>query len=153
MRLRKYWKEVIQSRRRLNLGSLTDPPSNDLRPYASINLLGQQVSGLIDTGASISVAAAELASSLCNQHPSKLKRISSKLSTADGTNHDIKGKITTQITFRGRSELMDIYIIPTLSQNLYLGVDFVRKFHLAADLFTDTPLTPTISGILLKQTS
>lgn len=47
------------------VGSDSDKPKGDLRPYANITLCGKDVLGLVDIGASVSRISAELAEQSC----------------------------------------------------------------------------------------
>ncbi|KAH8357349.1 hypothetical protein KR084_007570, partial [Drosophila pseudotakahashii] len=74
--------------------------TKDWRPYAEVDLLGKQVRGLMDTGASISCIGGSLAANIVKD-TSKYKHIHASVSTADGNQQAIVGRISTSITFRG----------------------------------------------------
>jgi len=44
------------------------------------------------------------------------------------------GKVCLPVVYERRTEDIDIYIVPTLKQDLYLGIDFKRKFDLLPNL-------------------
>lgn len=56
-------------------------------------------------------------------------RIAAKVSTADSNKKEIIGKVRLPVCYHKRTEELDIYIVPTFKQNLYLGIDFWRKFN------------------------
>lgn len=49
--------------------------------------------------------------------------------------HSTLGKVSATAMLRESIANLEFWIIPRLSQNLHLGVDFVRAFNLAPDLF------------------
>ncbi|CAD7089964.1 unnamed protein product [Hermetia illucens] len=135
LRLRHYWMRIMRNRRLYYSAILTSRPINDIRPYADVTVLGERVSGLIDTGATVSCLASDFARKIINDGRYKWERLRIDLRTADGTSHSTVGRVSADITFRDRTESMSFLLIPSLTQNLYLGADFVRKFDLAPDLF------------------
>lgn len=61
---------------------------------------------------------------------SPYKKLSTIIKTADGKPQTIAGVFTTDIIFRGNSHPITIYIVPNLSQDLILGIDFWKMFNL-----------------------
>lgn len=51
--------------------------------------------------------------------------------TADGTAQRVLGYVEVEIEYSGKSKHMRLYVIPSLAQELYLGIDFWREFGLA----------------------
>jgi len=113
---------------------INDKPSDDFRPYASIKMFDTDVSGLIDTGATVSCIASDLARKILDIKPPVFDKIRIGIRTADGHKHAAVGTVTTNVFFRGQTQTMTFLVIPALSQNLYLGVDFCRIFGLAKDI-------------------
>lgn len=129
-----------------NIVSSIFEKENDLRPYADVTIFGESVSGLLDTGASISCIGGSFAAKfLDSNHP--YKKLNSKVHTADGKPQNIVGFVRTNIIFRSLEKPIEIYIIPSLSQQLYLGVDFWRSFDLLPFHFVNSPSTPSIAAI------
>lgn len=147
LRLRKFWKSVLDNRNLICSAIINDIPASDIRPYATIELFGEKVSGLIDTGATVSCIASDLARKILFENKQKFKRFRVNINTADGTPHIALAKLKTFITFRGVTKQVDFLIIPTLSQNMYLGVDFVRTFGLASDLFEDSKILGVVNEL------
>ena len=121
---RKYCKDI----RKAVLSSVVDN-CNDLRPYAEVTIFGRSISGLMDTGASISCIGGNFAQELAQTH-SDFKPMHAFVRTADGKGQNILGRISTSVCFRGETKRLCIYLVPSLAQELYLGIDFWRSFNL-----------------------
>lgn len=136
--MREFWRKVIENRKIILSAIISDREKFD---FASVRTFDDEVVGMIDTGATASCFASEYARKFLNDHRNKYDRFNITLRTADGRQHTTVGKVTTTVTFRGLSREIQFLIIPNLTQNLYLGVDFVRAFNLANDLFSDRSLS------------
>lgn len=128
MRLRNYYKYHRYTKISKHLETITTRP-NDRRPYATVKIKGQQLTGLLDTGASVSCfgrGGLQLLTKLgvtCTE-------ISSSVRTADGSSQNIYGICPLQVEFRGRTRTIRFHIVPTLAQPIYLGIDFWHTFGL-----------------------
>jgi len=101
----------------------------DRRPYAEVRLLDRVVIGLLDTGASISAIGGKLAEQIIKGRV-PFKRGASTVNTADGQRQNVIGRLKTPVQYEGKTEDFEMYIIPSLSQDLYLGIDFWSSFEL-----------------------
>lgn len=84
------------------------------RPYANVKIAGRKISGLLDNGASIiclGSGSLELLESL--------------------------GFINTPVKYHSKINPVKLYIVPSLSQKLYLGVDFWKKFSIAPEIVSE----------------
>lgn len=108
--------------------------AGDKRPYAEVKLLGRKMLGLLDTGAAMSCIGGRLAKEVVLNN-FKINRIFGNASTADGIKQPILGKLKTEIIYDGQEKLIDLYVVPTLSQDLYLGIDFWTLFNLLPSSF------------------
>lgn len=108
----------------------------DLRPYGTIEVFGEKLVGLIDTGANVSILGKE-AIQFLEKHKVEMTKVAMKVRTAGGSCHNIVGKILCNVTFKGNSKEILIFIAPSLTQKLYLGNDFVRLFNLAPNLYVN----------------
>ncbi|XP_059222537.1 uncharacterized protein K02A2.6-like [Stomoxys calcitrans] len=125
--MRKFWKIVKNLKRDFSVSVLERP--GDVRPYAEVRLLDRNVIGLLDTGASVTCLGAQAAIDfLGSQIP--YKKLNTTVNTADGKPQRIAGVFTTEVVFRNKSEPITIYVVPNLSQDLILGIDFWRKYNL-----------------------
>lgn len=113
-RIRNFWQNVNRSRR--GLLSTVYEKQTDFRPYADVQLFGKKISGLLDTGASISCLGSQAAKEFL-ESDENFKRIKSAVRTADGNAQEVVGFKKTQIIFRGVSKDIVLYIVPTLAQD------------------------------------
>lgn len=94
-----------------------------------VNIFNMNLVGLIDTGASITCISGSAAKQFLEKNI-PYKKLNEFVTTAGGTQYKVYGCMETEIEFRGVKEILKIYIIPDLKNELYLGIDFVRKFNI-----------------------
>lgn len=58
------------------------------------------------------------------------KHITSTIQTADGKSPSISGFVKTVTSFREVEKDIQIFVIPSLSKDLFLGYDFCKLFDL-----------------------
>lgn len=121
------------SKRRLSravLSEVSDAFPSDSRPHATVSILGHHLCGLLDSGASISCLG-------CNGLHRidllglKLKKLTKSVHTADGTAQPVLGYVDVNVEYKNKSKKIRLYVVPSLTQELYLGMDFWEKFGLA----------------------
>lgn len=137
LRMRKFFK-LKKLCRNLIVSTIISNPK-DRRLYAKVNFLHFSEYGLLDTGANISCVGAELALNDFSKYPtfSKCKSI---VKTADGQKQRVEGWIYVDVSFRGKSKPLRLFIIPTISQKLILGIDFWQTFDLISDYLNSIDL-------------
>ena len=101
----------------------------DSRPYAEVEVLNRVVLGLLDTGAAISCLGGSLAKEIIKKKI-PFKKVFGNASTADGQKQEILGRITVPVKYNTFSQELVLHLIPSLSQDLYLGIDFWKAFNL-----------------------
>lgn len=106
---------------------------NDNRPFGIVLLEGIELKGLLDSGASLSVLGRNSLNFLQSINKSFLK-IHSMVSTSDGTKQPVVGVVHLLAKYNSIEQLHKFFIVPTLSQELYLGFDFWRAFNIAPEL-------------------
>lgn len=119
-----HWRVVRTSKWQLKKASIAElSDSSDVRPHAVININGEEINGLLDSGASISCLGRDAFRTLhrCNI---KWKELESDVATASGEKQKVIGYADVEVTFQGKIKQIRLYIIPSLAQELYLGVDF-----------------------------
>lgn len=115
------------------LESVKNRKFSDNRPYGNIKIEGVDKQGLLDSGADISVLgnnALDFLNSICK----KYTKITSKVSTSDGTSNSVVGIVNLNVKYKGLEKQHRFYIVPTLSQEVYLGFDFWIAFNIAPEL-------------------
>lgn len=130
-RISDHWRRIMRNRRVYYSIVLTSRPSHDIYPFVGVTILGECISGLIETGATVSGLSWDLALKIINDDRYKyIEEVSHRC----WTSHSTVGRFSADITFHDRTESMSFFFIPSLMKSLYLGPDFVRKFRLAQDL-------------------
>jgi len=103
-------------------------------PYATVTIADQEIQGLLDSGASISVLGTG-----CQELVDRLGLdwlpYRGNVKTANGEDQRILGKVIVRVVFWGREASMCLYLCPALKRQLYLGVDFWKEFNIASELF------------------
>lgn len=131
---RKFYRNLIES------SKLQEELDN--RPFVKIKILNEDLTALLDSGASVSVLGKNSREFLQRNHLS-LKPFSSYISTADGSRRNVIGHCNVPVTFKNVTKYIDFYIVPALTQEVYLGVDFWRAFALAPQII---PVLACIDG-------
>lgn len=125
---------------------------NDMRYYAKVSFLDYNEYGLLDTGTSISCIGSELASRDFSKYPNFFK-CKTFVNTADGNTQNVVGWLDVMLSFKDKSKPLKLFIIPSISQNLILGIDFWKTFDLipnivgSVDLLTSDTSTDILSKI------
>lgn len=107
--------------------------SKDNRVYVNIEMEGKMISGLLDSGASVSILG-KGCREITDELDLELIPIFSNVKTASGHQHRILGKVKVSIRYKDREDDLFMYLCPDLEQALYLGIDFWRKFELAPEV-------------------
>ena len=102
---------------------------NDPRPFTDVEIFGEKINGLMDSGASISVLGTGSVEFL-EKHDIQFKPVNSSVKTASGSSLAVLGKISTSVTWKNQTKSITLFIAPGLRQNLYLGFDFFKLFGL-----------------------
>lgn len=128
----KHWRSLRISKSLLKGATIND--ISDPRPHISVLLNKELVTGLLDSGASISCLGNKAYDTLrrCNLKWKQYDKVS--IRTASGLTQNVKGYVDTTVTFKQMSKPIRLYIVPSLTNELYLGIDFWLSFNLLPDL-------------------
>lgn len=107
--------------------------ASDNRPYIKVDILGQEVVALLDSGANVSVIGSKGSHylslfGLCLQ-VSSLKSIK----MADGGYQYVRGYVELPIVVEGIVHLLRVLVVPTVDHSLILGMDFCSMFGVRVD--------------------
>lgn len=91
--------------------------------------------GLLDSGAQLSCIGGNLARDLCEGN--ELRHYRTFIRTADGREQVAFANFNTEVKFRDRSNSINFYVVPSLSQSIILGVDFWKVFGIAPDIISE----------------
>ncbi|XP_044571939.1 uncharacterized protein LOC123257320 [Drosophila ananassae] len=122
--------------------------TSDKRPFAEVRLLGEEVLGLLDTCAAVSCIGRSFARKIIRSG-ADFKRKGTIVSTADGQRQQVVGHLTTEVEFKDQCKTHMFYLVPTLSQDLYLGIDFWRSLELLLSEFRvgEIPVSQELSEV------
>lgn len=123
-------------------------PAGDLRPYVSVKVGSLNLCGLLDSGSAVSILgnnshSGVIASTGVPVCPSN----NTSFVTASGHRLNTTGYINLPITFEGKTHILKMYIIPSVTSSLILGVDFWKKFQLLSKFSKSISLTKSTSQI------
>jgi transposase InsO family protein len=91
--------------------------------------MGEVILGLLDSGASCSVLGTN-ANKLLQRIGLEVFEKKVQISTADGTKHIVTGYVNMPYEYNDRVRVIPTLIVPSLTQELILGVDFWRAFNI-----------------------
>lgn len=104
-----------------------DVKENDPRPFLKVDLAGEVIEGLLDSGASVTCLG-QGALDWLDRLGIHWTRLKSSVRTADGNPQIVLGFFDTSIKYGEIFKMIRVYVVPSLSQSLYLGIDFWRAF-------------------------
>jgi transposase InsO family protein len=111
----------------------------DNRPYISVEVLGLKLLGMLDSGAQVTVLGKDSLKVLklinLDIIPSSKKV---KIQTADGSQHNVCGLAYIPFTFNNKTEIVQTYIVPSLSKQLFCGMDFWSTFDIEITIGVDS---------------
>lgn len=145
IRMRLYYKRRKRCRKLLLAAIVSNSKYN--RFYPRVSFLSFREFGLLDTGANISSIGGELVQTNFTNLPS-FNKCRSQVKTADGQSQIVTGWLSVEIEFKGQKRPINLFIIPSITQNLILGIDFWTSFYLMPNIVESVDL---IDKNFLKQ--
>lgn len=125
-----YWRTIRLSRQVLKLANIAEvTTTDDPRPYVSVEINGNEIRGLLDSGSTISCMGKDALDTI-DRCKIKWKRCGGSAQVANGERQHNLGFADVLIKYKTSSKLIRLFIIPSLRQQLYLGVDFLNAFNL-----------------------
>lgn len=107
--------------------------TSDNRPYGTVFIEGKELKGLLDSGASLSVLGRNSLQFLKSIGKTFVS-LNSNVSTSDGTKQPVVGVVYLLAKYNFQEHVHKFFVVPTLSQEVYLGFDFWRVFNIAPEL-------------------
>ena len=98
------------------------------------NLFGNQVSFLVDTGASVSLICGEIWDRIKPPDPPKLIPVNTRLVGADGSPLQIQGSVVVELTISGQVFNQELIIANSLTSEGILGLNFLEANECILDL-------------------
>lgn len=149
-RMRKFFKLKRISKKLLVSAIITN--ASDRRFYAKVSFLDFEEYGLLDTGANISCIGSDLANHPFHKYPNFVKS-KSFFRTADGKSQLVIGWLEVVVGFKDQIRELKLFVIPSISSRLILGIDFWKAFKLvpniisSVDLFEQPDTSPVQSNL------
>lgn len=108
----------------------------DERPYLEVSILGLKMLGLLDSGASRTIVG-QSGYVILQNLGLQLVRKHSNCTVANGQVCASIGFISAPITLMNKTHFVEVLVLPELSHQLILGVDFWKAMKLIPDLQQD----------------
>lgn len=118
---------------------------DDERPYIEVDLFGRRITGLLDSGASMSVISAKV---LSGGGQTKLLPTQITLKTANQGRLDVLGRIRAPFRYRNQIYVIDTIVVTDLSHDLILGFDFWKQagFRITQDVDLEIMVTEVVDS-------
>lgn len=105
----------------------------DNRPYISVTILGHEVIGLLDSGATSTIIG-EGGKKYLECFKLKINPAFHKhISTADGVQQLVSGQVDLPISISNTFQIVKALVVPSLPQPFIFGSDFASQFGLSID--------------------
>lgn len=102
---------------------------NDNRPYTIVDICDQAITGLLDSGAQVTVIGSDLADIVLKSNVHK-ENSSIIIKTVDGTQHQVTAMVNLEISYNKQKKILNVLLVPSLPNKLILGMDFWAKFDI-----------------------
>lgn len=113
----------------LEVNSLILNLVGDNRPYAEVYIKSQKILGLLDSGANVTVLGKN-SYDFINKLNLPIFPIKTSILTADGKPHEANTFVVLPITYNKMTHNIQALIIPSLTKELILGMDFWTVFEI-----------------------
>lgn len=121
---RKHFRKILES---------TIIHGADDRPFVKVRVLEEYLTGLLDSGANVSVLGKNCLTFLKKLNIS-YTNINTSIRTANGDKQAVIGFCILPIHFKNVTRNLQLYLVPSLSQEAYFGVNFWKEFALAPEV-------------------
>lgn len=95
-------------------------------PHLSVKILDEEIQGLADTGAGVSIISSV---DLIKKLGLPINKCNVKIKTADSTEYSCLGYVNVPFTYNSKTRVIPTIIVPEVSKILILGVDFLEAFN------------------------
>lgn len=106
---------------------------NDNRPFISIDLLGTDITALLDSGANNSIIGANGIDTIKSLGLKVFPSHHGFVTTADGSRQKVVGYVDLPLCINNSCKVISPLIVPTVSHPFIFGSDFCRKFQIKID--------------------
>lgn len=133
--VRKFYKEYKRTNNKCisDVSPLFVQNISDNRPFILVNIFGESITALLDSGANISVIGS-LGIPLIERFGLKINYSTQKsISTADGLPQTVSGMVDLPLRINDIFQIIRVLVVPSIKHSLILGSDFCKKFLLQID--------------------
>jgi hypothetical protein len=118
-------------------GKMSENPADD-RLFLQVQILGNEVISLLDSGATICILGKE-GQDLMRKLDLKIETCKVKnVELADKSLNTVAGKVELPITLNGKTFLITTFIVPAVDQKLILGLNFWHQTGFIPNVATGT---------------
>nr|CAH7744184.1 unnamed protein product [Callosobruchus chinensis] len=104
--------------------------ANDNRPYLSVCIDNENITALLDSGSNANILGSSELYLLRKLNLNIDYNTALQLTTADGQIQNTLGFVYLPITFNGEDCKIKVLVVPSISHQLILGIDFILQFKL-----------------------
>jgi transposase InsO family protein len=104
------------------------------RPYLKIKIYDLEFRGLLDSGSEISIIGGNSIKYFSNLATIHMSQDFDNIQTANGSSSPVVGYIFAPVTVQGKTIIIKFYLVPGVSTELILGMNFWKKFNIAPDV-------------------
>lgn len=99
----------------------------DNRPFVDVMVKGIPMKALMDSGANVSVLGSGYEKVL-EKTGAFVHSLATVISTASGDKQEVLGYVNLPVSYSGKTRYINLFIVPSLRQQLYFGMDAWIKF-------------------------
>lgn len=132
---------------------MIDANNNDNRPYASISILGRELRGLLDSGATCSLIGGSL-SKIADELGLRKFPVIGEVKTADNSPHPVSFFSHVPIAYNNKNVTLPMLFIESMPAIVILGMDFWATFGIKPTICAisaNCNTEETIVGTLSKE--
>lgn len=112
----------------------------------TVSIGGVHLLGLLDSGASISCLGRNSIQRI-EQLGLHMRKVNQTVQTADGVAQPVLGFVDVDVVYSGKVRPLKLFVIPSLSQELYLGIDFWSLFGISPVMVNEIVARDTIPPV------
>lgn len=119
---------------------LDQKPTNDSRPYVTVQINETSVSGLLDSGSAVTILGKNTHERFCDRGLKLQDDDGIHVTAAGGQVLHSIGYIHLPVSFEGQFHVLKTYVVPQVDSSLILGVDFWRAFKICPKFLSSVSL-------------
>lgn len=127
-------RDVLDPKTSVKLDYVLSHVEGDERAYLTVQVLGCEIKGLLDSGANRTVVNSVGLSWLNNLGLVSKNGKVTKCTLADGSECCVPGVVTVPFSVRDHHCVLDVIVVPNVKHTLILGVDFWKSLGIVPDL-------------------